>query len=264
MRMDKQANIILPKWPSPLNIKACVTTRYQPGSETLPAGKTSIYGDFNLASHVGDAPRHVLKNRKLLKRSLNLPSEPVWLNQQHSDIVLAINSLMPTATPAIADACWTSEKGLVAVVMTADCVPILLCDKEGATVSAIHAGWQGLLNGIIEKTLNTLPAGDYCAWIGPCISQPYFEVGQEVYDKFMTLPAGKTYQGFFKKNPENLAKYFADLPAMVQMQLEQAGVNQVYQSGLCSYSDSRFYSYRRACHQGDGKTGRMASLIWME
>lgn len=266
MRIDKQTNIIFPNWPSPLNIKACVTTRYQPDAEILPAGRVSTYGDFNLATHVGDESRRVLKNRKQLKGSLNLPSEPVWLNQQHTDIALAINASIVADSPLTADACWTTEKGGVAVVMTADCVPILLTGAQGDIVVAIHAGWQGIYNEIITKTLQQLPkpAGELIAWIGPCISQPYFEVGQELYDKFRGLPAGKVYQAFFKKNPDNRAKYFADLPAMAQMQLEQAGVNQVYQSGLCSYRDSRFYSYRQACHQGDGKTGRMASLIWME
>ncbi|WP_321276355.1 peptidoglycan editing factor PgeF [Thiomicrorhabdus indica] len=278
MEISDISNLILPDWPMPANIRACVTTRFAPNSQSQNSF-SSDYDFFNLATHVGDHSDSVEQNRQALQKVLQLPSQPFWLSQQHTDksICLPIDA-QPTNTvlPPIADASWTQKSGVVCVVMTADCIPILLCDSHGQTVCAIHAGWQGLENQIIAKTLKSLPAGDYLAWIGPAISQKRFEVGQEVFDRFQHLPAGactrkgfdapecRDYESLFKPSLSEEGKYFADLPMIAQMQLEACGVQSVYLSGLCSYDDERFYSYRKACHQGDGKTGRMASLIWIE
>lgn len=274
------SNIIVPNWSAPTNIKACVTTRFIPNSDSHSFSDSyphtslhSEYDFFNLATHVEDDAYTVYNHRQMLIKELELPSEPVWLRQEHTDKSICLpakQGINDELLPPVADASWTQQIGVVCVVMTADCVPILLCDSQGKTVCAIHAGWQGLENQIISKTLKSLPAGGYMAWIGPAISQNRFEVGQEVFDKFKNLPAvknswmNKDYEQFFKTNPEQTGKYFADLPAIAEMQLEACGVQKVYQSGLCSYDDQRFYSYRKACHQADGKTGRMASLIWIE
>lgn len=273
---------LIPEWPAPNHIKSVVTTRHSPlscSANALDSNEVFAkpdYQAFNLATHVGDELATVLANREILANSLQLPSEPLWLNQQHTDQAIEWNSQakvqsaevdpLNISPPPIADASWTTQRGQVLVVMTADCVPILLTDTQGTIVVAIHAGWQGIENQIIAKTLNALPSSNLpkMAWIGPCISQQKFEVGREVFERFQRLPAGENYTTFFQPNPKNPEKYFADLPAMAQMQLNAAGVNQIYRSQLCSYQDPRFYSYRQACHEGNGKTGRMASLIWIE
>lgn len=293
-------NIILPNWSAPKNVCALTTTRYIPkhspqnaqqnisqnvslnfaqnplNSKATASSYESVYADFNLAAHVGDEVSRVVHHRQILQNVLNLPQQPVWLNQQHTDKLLplkALNSeqsiLDSVATyqslPEM-DASWTHHRAAVCVVMTADCLPILLSDLQGEIVCAIHAGWQGVYKGIIEKTLQQLPkpACEFVAWIGPAISQKHFEVGVDFYQKFMSLPAGKDYQPYFQASSQNAQKYFADLAGMAKLQLEKVGVADVSLSGLCSYQDERFYSYRQACHQGDGKTGRIATLIWMD
>ena len=164
--------IIKPNWPAPANVFAASTTR-QGGVSQAP------FDTFNVAHHVGDSPDDVQKNRVILRETLALPSEPLWLNQTHSNSV-------STGGNCEADAAYTREPNTPLVIMTADCLPILLCDTEGTEVAAIHAGWRGLAHGVIENTLKHFSAKpeNILAWLGPAIGPSAFEVGQDVYDAF--------------------------------------------------------------------------------
>lgn len=202
-----------------------------------------------------------MANRSQLKQLAGLPDEPVWLNQQHSVTLLDLDSVAEADVkrlPAIADAAWTQQSHRVAAVLTADCLPILVTNRKGTMVCAIHAGWRGLLNGIVRNTLQQLPEdpAKLLVWIGPAIRQAHFEVGEEVFRAFVDL---RFSNNTFFEAGETDGKYWADLPGLAKAELQAHGVYDVYDSGLCSYSDSdRFFSYRR-----EGVTGRMASLIWI-
>lgn len=234
-------------WPAPSHIKACVTTR-SGGMSRAP------YDSFNLAQHVGDDPQAVMHNRNILKQSLGLPAEPVWLEQVHG--VAVVEAASPGDRRA--DAAFTDMKNIVCTVMTADCLPVLMCNVAGTKVAAAHAGWRGLHAGVIEATLRKFnePAENLLAWLGPAIGPEAFEVGDEVRQAFVNdLP--ESAEAFHPAKPGH---WLADMYLLARLRLARVGVLAVYGGGLCTMSDSqRFYSYRR-----DGKTGRMASLIWME
>lgn len=242
---------IKPNWPVDCKIKALTTTRIGQDSK-------SPYESFNLATHVGDDANQVARNRGLLSEVLALPSEPVWLDQQHTTKALQVDcSLDVPKCPA--DATWTLEKNTVLAVMTADCLPLLVTDFSGSLVCAIHAGWRGLLEGVVSNTIRQLPVSTktLMVWVGPAISQQYFEIGEEVYQSF--IQKQPEHQQYFQKHPETPGKYYASLPGLVDFELKELGINSIYHSELCSYERSDwFYSYRR-----DGVTGRMASLIWL-
>jgi len=253
---------IIPDWPMPKNIKALCTTR-QGGVSKAP------FDSLNMATHVEDVLNDVMQNRALIQQKANLPSEPVWLNQQHTDIALELTNQSSFAEPAIADASWTQSQNVVCVVMTADCLPVLLTDKQGSCVAAIHAGWKGLADKIVRQTIQKMPVepSELMAWIGPAISVRQFEVGQDVFDAFAKQsPDNKP---FFHKQSSQIeshskvspnTKYLADLPGLVSLEMQKLGLTQIHKSNLCSYEDKeQFFSYRR-----DGKTGRMASMIWIE
>ncbi len=259
---------ITPNWPAPKQVKALCTTRE--GGVSAPP-----FDYFNLALHVGDDPQCVEENRRLLVAQANLPSPPFWLDQQHTDIVIKLsknNSNTPKlkiSPPPIADASWTTEKGCVSVVMTADCLPLLITNQQGTLVCAIHAGWKGLQKGIVQKTIlefssqvNGCSPQELLVWIGPAIQQNCFEVGQDVLDLFLESdPFNKT---FFTPLPigggKKPQKYLANLVGLVTKELNVLGITAVFGGDLCSYSQNDlFYSYRRS-----GQTGRMASLIWIE
>lgn len=267
---------IRPDWPVPDTIKSIYTTR-QGGVSKAP------FDSFNLATHVGDLLEDVLANRQQLFEQACLPSEPIWLDQQHTDIAIELDqsdlntqvSHSLSHTPPIADASWTQCPGLVSVVMTADCLPILITNQAGTIVCAIHAGWKGLAKGVVSKTIQSFPAEiqrspeQLMAWIGPAISAQHFEVGQDVYDTFVNQDAANSSY-FHAKPPLEVSlkasrqsvpeKYLADLPGLVKKELNGLGVSHVYGGNLCSFALSEdFFSYRRS-----GKTGRMASLIWIE
>lgn len=224
---------ITPNWPAPANITAFTTLK--------SAG--------NFALHVNDDPSIVLTNRS------KLPVQPFWLNQTHSDKVIQIDEFTPENVP-LADGSFTKIPGKVCAILTADCLPILLCDKSGQEVAALHAGWRGLLANIMARGVacfSTKPQ-DILVWLGPAIGPQAFEVGPEVYEAFVTANAENAQaflrsqkQGHFMLNIYQLARlYFASL-----------GINDVYGGEYCTYADpEKFYSYRR-----DGQTGRMLTLI---
>ena len=252
-----------PDWPAPTNIKALCTTRAVSDVNGVKGASLSPYQTFNLATHVGDDLIAVETNRQLLNQQACLPDQPFWLDQQHTVEAVCLDSLDPNSwQPVVADASWTTQTNQVSVVMTADCMPLLVTNKKGSLVCSIHAGWRGLADGIVSRTIDSLPEKpeNLLVWIGPCIRQAHFEVGSDVYAIFCDKnPANQT---FFKPIQIELSeqKYLADLAGLLVLELNNLGVSEVYDSGLCSYADSeRFYSYRRY-----GVTGRMASLIWIE
>lgn len=240
---------IQPNWHAPDSVKAVCTTRI--GGNSL-----SPYDSFNLATHVGDAIDKVILNRELLKRELNLPAEPCWLNQTHSTDVAMLDGSPDYAIDS--DAAISQKPGIIAVVMTADCLPILMCNQQGDEVAAVHAGWRGLADGIVATTLKKMrtPPEQLMAWIGPAISQPRFEVGDDVRNMFMNRYENAALR--FRQNRPG--HWLCDLPGLAADQLFDLGVTAIHQSGLCSFDeDSRFYSYRR-----ENISGRMASLIWIK
>lgn len=239
--------LIVPDWPAPSRVKALSTTRLG-GVSQVP------YASFNLGDHVGDDAQAVVANRALLGQYL--PMEPLWLTQVHGKSVVDAASTCPHAE---ADASFARTAMRICTVMTADCLPVLLCDRQGTVVGAAHAGWRGLHAGVLEATINAMqaPSQDIMAWLGPAIGPDAFEVGEEVRTAFTTADA-KAGLAFRPAGQEG--KWLADLYLLARQRLANCGVTQVYGGNRCTYTEAEtFFSYRR-----DGQTGRMASLIWLE
>lgn len=240
---------IVPNWPAPANVCALQSTR-QGGVSPAP------WASFNLGDHVGDDPARVAANRALLRGLL--PGEPCWLQQVHGTFAVDVAKMAKTAQVPEADAAYARQAGQVCVVMTADCLPVLFCDRAGTVVAAAHAGWRGLLAGVLESTLHAMGVapGELLAWLGPAIGPQAFEVGDEVRAAFVAHdPAAAA--AFAAHTP---GKWLADIELLARQRLNQAGVTAIYGGGMCTVSDpERFFSYRR-----DGQTGRMAALIWLE
>ncbi|MFT5705088.1 MAG: YfiH family protein [Shewanella sp.] len=245
-------------WHIPDGVNIAFTTRRN-GVSSVP------YESLNLGLHVGDVIDDVLANRALVQERLQLPVTAAWLNQIHSiDVVKADNRIVHDA-----DGSYTKSHEQVCVVMTADCLPILLCDKAGTQVCAVHAGWKGLCDGIIEVALGKFDVENnkLIAYLGPAIGPEQFEVGAEVRALFLAQYA-EADQFFIKKSPINSSpknslpgvdKYFADLQGLAMLRLTLAGVTEIYQSDMCTFNHSDdYFSYRR-----DNVTGRMASFIWL-
>ena len=256
------SNIIQPDWclstgrgASDNPVRALCSTRQ--------GGRSSgAWDSNNLALHVDDNEAVVLGNRRHFFQEHQIPEQVQWLNQIHGTNVVEASSATVDAVPN-ADACWTTETDVVCCVMTADCLPVLFADEAGTVVAAAHAGWRGLAQGVLQQTLDAIlphANGQIHAWIGPAISQPYFQVGNDVKTAFTALNADLSR--FFapdKSVPgQGEPKWLCDLPAIAQFILSQGGVS-THQSKRCSFAESSdFYSYRR-----DGQTGRMASMIWL-
>ncbi len=235
---------IVPDWPAPARVKACVTTR---------TGGVSVapFDSLNLGTHVDDDPVAVANNRQRLVSQLCC--KPAWLQQVHGiDVVEAAPE-----TVAEADASWTATTGIACTVMTADCLPALFCDRTGSRVAAAHAGWRGLAAGVLEATLDALAIApeDTLVWLGPAIGPQAFEVGAEVREAFVNQHAQAAQAFSASVNP---GRYMADIYELARIRLAARGVVAVHGGGFCTYTDPRFYSYRRAA-----RTGRFASLIWL-
>jgi YfiH family protein len=252
--MNPLEHCITPDWPAPAQVKALQTTR-QGGLGIAP------YDSFNLGSHVGDSPLVVARNRMLLNTLL--PGEPVWLEQVHGTAVADADHADCVIR---ADACIARQRGSVCVVMTADCLPVLLCDKQGTVVGAAHAGWKGLAAGVIEATVQAMNIDpkNLMAWLGPAIGRDAFEVGEEVRAVFV----GNDPQAASAFTPSPLRgegwgegeKWLADIHALARLRLNALGIAQIYGGGCCTYRErEKFFSYRR-----DGVTGRMGTFIWLE
>ncbi len=243
-----ELQIITPDWTAPARVRAMVTTR-EGGASVGP------YRALNLGDHVEDDPDAVRRNRALLREELSLPAEPLWLRQVHGTTV--VNALK-VATGVEADGACTDTAGVVLAVLTADCLPVFLCDRRGARVALLHAGWRGLASGVIEHGVRALgvPGSTLLAWLGPAIGPDSYEVGDEVREAFIaSSPDAAT--AFRRNGPKG---WHADLYALARQRLHALGVDSVHGGEYCTYRDAaRFYSYRR-----EGRTGRMASLIWIE
>lgn len=240
--------LIRPDWPAPARVRAVTTTRA--GGES--AGP---YASLNLGDHVGDEPARVRANRARLREALGLGVEPRWLRQVHgARMVDAARAGADTE----ADGCVAAARGQVCAVLTADCLPILLCDRAGTRVAALHAGWRGLAAGIVEAGVRAMrtPGEGLLAWLGPAISQAAYEVGEEVRAAFVRADAGAA--AAFVPSPRG--RWQVDLYALARARLRAQGVTAVYGGEYCTATRSDlFYSYRR-----DGATGRMGSLIWLD
>jgi YfiH family protein len=197
------------------------------------------YASFNLATHVGDKPSDVAQNRALLRRLLRLPSDPLWLEQVHGTHVVNAVEVHESEKIPIADASVSLEAGRVCVVMTADCLPVLLCDEEGTQVAAVHAGWRGLVRGVIERSVaQFLEPSRVLAWLGPAISQKHFEVGAEVKSAFEQAYPEST--GAFIASARD-HYWYVDLYQLARICLQSLGVSQVFGGDCCTFSDDRFF-----------------------
>jgi len=239
--------VIRPEWRAPPRVRAAFTLR---------TGGVSVgpFASLNVGDHVGDAPAAVSENRRRVREKLALPGEPAWLEQVHG---IAVVNLDETGGGR-ADASIARTQGKVCVIQVADCMPVLVADREGTAVAAAHAGWRGLAGGVLEATLRALgvPSERLVAWLGPAIGPKGFEVGSDVRDAFTRDDAGAT-SAFV---PNARGKWQCDLAALARRRLARLGVPEVTGGEWCTFSDaSRFFSYRR-----DGQCGRMAALIWME
>lgn len=245
---------IKPEWNLPDNVQAMVTTRIGGYSQTPWQG-------FNLALHVNDKPELVAKNRALLRK--NLPAEPYWLEQTHSCRVIEHPQTIEKSLPPNADGSFSCQKNQVCVVMTADCLPLLISNKQGTAVAALHAGWRGLADGIIEEGIalllnasQCLPA-DLTVWLGPAIGPKAFEVGEDVRQIFLTI---QPCEEAFLPIPGKPGKWLANIYLLAKQRLAALGINDINGGEYCTFTNQeQFYSYRR-----DGVTGRMASLIWIK
>lgn len=239
---------LAPDWPAPPRVRAYTTTR-------LDGVSPAPYAGLNLGDHVGDDPQAVAANRAHIVRQLGLPGMPLWLNQVHG---IAVVDAAHAAPGCAADASFTRESGAVCAVLTADCLPLLLCDKAGSTVAAVHAGWRGLAAGVVETTLAAMqvPPEDLMVWLGPAIGPRAFEVGSEVREAFTSHDPAAA-EAF---HPSSAGRWLADIYQLARQRLARQGVTAVYGGERCTYTEEQyFYSYRR-----EGVTGRMASLIWIE
>jgi hypothetical protein len=239
--------LIRPDWPAPLSVQAVSTTR-------TGGFSTGSYVSLNLGTHVGDAPEMVERNRMLLVDALGYAATPRWLDQVHgTDIVVADQCANATS----ADAAITSEPGIACAIMTADCLPVLLTDRDGQHVAAVHGGWRGLVGGVIENTVAAfaargVSADQLLAWLGPAIGPDVYEIDAAVVGSLQD----NDKQAVVQTDP---AHWQLDLYELGRLRLAGCGVNAVFGGGLCTYSDAdRFFSYRR-----DGVCGRQATLIWL-
>lgn len=271
---DSRNNIIIPDWPAPANVQALVTTR----ATFLNSNDATItptgYDYFNLALHVNDCPEKVLSNRQKLADHLEIPpSNVAWLEQIHGTEITSTEALVAEKENTVslqkahlADACTSSTRNHPCTIMTADCLPVLFCTVSNndmkQKVAAAHAGWRGLADGILSKTLSTFSQPEtVIAWLGPAISQEHFEVGQEVFDAFVRKDT-KNKDAFIPSpnTSRHEPKWLANLYQLAKIELRQSGIKAIYGGEYCTYRQEQlFYSYRR-----DGaQSGRMASLIAM-
>lgn len=242
-------NFVTAQWHAPANVKAVTTTR-------LGGYSSAPFDGLNLGDHVDDDADRVEQNRAYLLQSLGLDKAPQWLTQVHGTEVI---KAQPDNVCRTADACWTDEQGVACVVMTADCLPVFFADSAGSRVAVAHAGWRGLLDGVLEQTLKVFPdPEEVCVWFGPAIGPEAFEVGKEVVEQFVSKQAEA--RGAFVSVAGKNDKYLADIYQLATLRLQSSGVKSISGGDLCTYSDKKhFFSYRR-----DGQTGRMASLIWLD
>ncbi|OGT77699.1 MAG: hypothetical protein A3I78_08870 [Gammaproteobacteria bacterium RIFCSPLOWO2_02_FULL_56_15] len=235
-------------WPAPTCVRAGSTTSL---SDISPDSSM----DFNLAMHTGDNPGRVSANRSYLQNMLNLPAAPIWLRQVHGSRIITAGK---DATGDEADGCYSDQRGHVCAVLTADCIPLMLCNREGSEIAAVHAGWRGLCNGVIENALGCFRSTptEILAWVGPHICSRHYEVGSEVLNRCKEVYGAKAHTAFIATRPDH---WQADLGKLAEMALSGCGITAMYSSGHCTFARTDLlYSYRR-----NREGGRFASLIWI-
>jgi hypothetical protein len=242
---------IVPDWPAPPNVRSLLTTR---------AGGVSLgpYSSLNLGRHVGDDPQAVATNRARVSELLAGAGEPLWLDQVHGTRVIDSAAFSSSDAPPMADAAFSRSAGAVCVVLTADCLPVLFCDDAGSVVAVAHAGWRGLIAGVLEETIVAMgvPGHALMAYLGPAIGPQAFVVGDEVRSAFVAADA-KAARAFTPSLPD---KWLADIYRLARQRLVGQGVESIFGGSYCTVSEAdRFFSYRR-----DGRTGRMAAMIWLD
>lgn len=242
--------VLIPDWPAPARVHALTTTRTLDGASRAP------FDSFNLGAHCGDEAGAVAHNRQSLTRRFDFPAPPRWLRQVHGTTVATFDT---TADDVVqeADAAIARTPGVVLAVLTADCLPILVCAEDGSEVAAIHAGWRGLAGGVIERSIEQLraPRERLLAWLGPAIGPQSYEVGADVRDTFLAHDAAAA----FAFEPTRAGHWRCDLYALARQRFAACGVAHVSGGSFDTFADARFYSHRR-----DRVTGRFASLIWIE
>ncbi|MFA5684735.1 MAG: peptidoglycan editing factor PgeF [Lysobacteraceae bacterium] len=247
--MNRVAGFLPADWPAPPGVHAGTTLRDGPGVSLPP------FERFNLGAHCGDDPAAVAANRQRLEPMLDLPAAPCWLRQVHGIEVHRFEQ--PSDEPPQADASVTDRRGLPLAILSADCLPALFCNRRGDEIGAAHAGWRGLVAGVLEATVRAMRSApeDLLVWLGPAAGAQRYEIGEEV--RTACLDADPQATGCFL--PTRPGHWRMDLYALAHRRLAAAGVTAVYGGGLCTLSDPlHFFSYRR-----DGRGGRMASLIWL-
>lgn len=250
--MSEQPTLLLPDWPAPSTVGAFVTTR-----ETGPS--QGPYAAFNSAAHVGDDPATVARCRTLLAAQLGDDRPLLWLDQVHGASVVQGYRREFAETPPRGDAAVAFDRGHACVILTADCLPVFLCDRRGTRVGLAHAGWRSLAGGVLEASVAALGCApeELMAWLGPAISNAQFEVGHEVFETFVAVQPEAA--SAFEPSPYRLDHYMGDLYRLARLRLECLGVAHVSGGHFCTACEPRFYSHRR----DDGVTGRMASVIWL-
>lgn len=247
----RHPDLLIPDWPAPLRVRAASTLR-------TGGISTGRYSSFNLGTAVGDLPAAVAENRRRLRDLLSLQQEPLWLRQVHGTTVLDARNV---ADAPAADACVSDSPQQVCAIMTADCLPVLFSSRDGERIGAAHAGWRGLVSGVLEATITNMKTtpGDLLAWLGPAIGRDAFEVGGEVRDAFVE----RDMQSVAAFTSNARGRWQADLVELARRRLRAAGLTAIYGGQWCTYSDpERFFSHRR--DGSEQPTGRMATLIWRD
>lgn len=240
-----------PRWSAPPGVRTAISTCRIEGASDAP------FGRFNLGTRAGECVERVLANRAQVLHDLGLRHEPLWLQQVHGSDVVHLHSNMDVGEPC-ADAAVTGVVDRPLAILTADCLPVLFCSRDGARIGAAHAGWRGLAAGVLENTISALntPADAVMAWLGPAIGAASYEVGEEVREAFLARRAGHA-SCFLATRPGH---WLCDLAGLARRTLEAAGIRCIEGGGFDTFADARFYSYRR-----DGaRSGRFATLIWLE
>ncbi|NDK38092.1 peptidoglycan editing factor PgeF [Pseudoxanthomonas gei] len=244
------------QWPVPANVRAFTSVRHGAGSSLPP------FDSFNLGNRAAagcDDPQVVDRNRAELVERFDLPSTPRWLRQVHgTEVVRFDRAAMAQHEEPLADACVTADPGVVLAILTADCLPVVLAAEDGSEIGAAHAGWRGLADGVLETTVAAMqtPAGRLLAWLGPAAGPRTYEIGEEVFDAFVSQDAGA--EAAFA--PTRRGHWRVDLYALARQRLMRLGLTRIHGGDLCTISDpGRFYSHRR-----DARTGRMATVVWMQ
>ncbi|HET8940809.1 MAG TPA: peptidoglycan editing factor PgeF [Rudaea sp.] len=249
--LSPQPSALQPNWPAPANVRAVTTTRSLPGNSQPP------FDAFNLGLRCGEDVGVVQSNRDLLVRAFELPSPPRWLRQVHGSRSLRLTAEVPENEPE-ADAAFTTVPGVVLAILTADCLPLLMCADDGTEIAAVHAGWRGLAGGVIESCIARLatPPTHLLVWLGPAIGPTSYEVGADVRAAF--LAHDERAECAFV--PTRAGHWHCDLYTLARQRLRMLGVGRIYGGDLDTLTDARLYSYRRDA----GNSGRMASLIWVQ